>query len=350
MLNLPTIFVAGAGAGVDIDMPVGDRLSDIIASKVDFKYDSYEGGLTSGDRDLLQVLRRVAGEKGDNVNNLMAAGRSIAQGIGYPRSIDAYLNAHQHDKRIEFCAKLAIAQTILEREKVSSVFVPNDVDWKFQNDTKVKQSWLPGLFLILQANIIKEKNLDKIFDNLTIINFNYDRCVEQYLFYVLRAMYQIDAGHAAELISEKLKIFHPYGQVGHLPWEHGSFRKVGFGVVEHQSLPALAQEIKTFNEKIEESKNLDQMRKKIAGAARIVFFGFHFHDQNMELLKPKSPMREQGRLSVIATAWERKLPELVIIERQIRAMVDKKGKWTPIINPDLDCKALFKQYATTLMS
>jgi hypothetical protein len=35
-------------------------------------------------------------------------------------------------------------------------------------------------FGLLQEGIVESRNLETIFDNLAIINFNYDRCVEHF--------------------------------------------------------------------------------------------------------------------------------------------------------------------------
>ena len=38
MIKRPTVFVIGAGAGVDLGMPVGEKLSAIIAQKLDIRF------------------------------------------------------------------------------------------------------------------------------------------------------------------------------------------------------------------------------------------------------------------------------------------------------------------------
>lgn len=58
MLDKPTVFVIGAGAGFDIGMPLGDDLADLIASGVSFYYE--QGNLTKGNGYIADGLQRMA--------------------------------------------------------------------------------------------------------------------------------------------------------------------------------------------------------------------------------------------------------------------------------------------------
>jgi hypothetical protein len=78
MLRQPTVIVVGAGAGVDIDMPVGSVLSGTIASKLNIRFDA--GQRVSGDDIIADALRRVAKERGDNFNEWRAAACAVASG------------------------------------------------------------------------------------------------------------------------------------------------------------------------------------------------------------------------------------------------------------------------------
>src|ERR1051325_3004557 len=120
MLRRPPVFVIGAGAGVDINMPVGSTLSATIADKLNIRFDSAEQ--KSGDRDITAALRRIAKERHENFNEWRAAACSVAGGIRYTRSIDAYLNTHKDNERLKIAGKLAIVQSILEAESNSTVY------------------------------------------------------------------------------------------------------------------------------------------------------------------------------------------------------------------------------------
>lgn len=194
MLAEPTVFVTGtgAGAGHDLGMPVGSTLSDI------------------------------------------------------------FLHTHRDDERVRLCSKLAIAQTIIEHERGCALFTKNEVDRAWRDERAAMSSWLVDLVYVLQEAIVASENKSDVFKNLVIINFNYDRCVEHFLYHALRDAFQLSAVDAAELM-KGLRIFHPYGVVGHLPWQGG--RIVEFGADYHDLL-GLSEGILTFNEQIEDDESL----------------------------------------------------------------------------------------------
>jgi hypothetical protein len=121
MLDRPTVFVLGAGAGAGLNMPLGDTLSDSIANDVKFYIDGSD--LTKGQPRIYHVLRRLAQRENIEMSELVMAGRSIASGIRYTRSIDNYIYAHSGDERIKQVAKIAIVFEILHAERGSAVWV-----------------------------------------------------------------------------------------------------------------------------------------------------------------------------------------------------------------------------------
>jgi hypothetical protein len=199
---------------------------------------------------------------------------------------------------------------------------------------------------MMQDGIVASENLDKSFDNLCIINFNYDRCVEQFLFYALQHLYQIDEKRAGHLM-ERLTIFHPYGQVGFMQWETAARRRVDFGVTDYGELVGLSGEIRTFNEQLEDKEEFVAIREHVGNANRVVFLGFHFHHQNMELLKASGPGRG-GIVNSYVTALDRSEADKNLIDGLIRNMLsDRGGSWNVHVERNRDCKGLFKDYSAT---
>ncbi len=145
----------------------------------------------------------------------------IAEGIKYSRSIDNYVHSHSDKEAVKTVAKIAIVQTILDAERACHISIDPQVHPpRFKDERRAHKSWLSDFFTVLQDGIVESKNLDEIFDNLTIINFNYDRCIEHYLFHVMHRLYPSKGeGHLTGLLNQKLKILHPYGLVGNLPWQ-----------------------------------------------------------------------------------------------------------------------------------
>ncbi len=286
MFRRKTVIVVGAGAGVDVDMPVGTRLSNTIADKLNIRFS--EGHQIGGDQKITDALRQIAKERSESANEWFAAARSVAAGIRYTRSIDAYLNTHRDNERLKISGKLAIAQSILEAERGSAVYIDQMGNREWNNSEKVFGSWLPKWFFMLQDGIVGNENFDALFRNICVIHFNYDRCMEHFLLKAIEDLY--GKGQEATLDAvRKLQIFHPYGAVGSLA--DGKRRQVGFGVTDYGDMVGLSAEINTFNEKLEEGEELNEMRQKISEAEQIVFLGFHFHSQNMALLQAAGPGR-----------------------------------------------------------
>src|SRR5262249_22583782 len=157
-------------------------------------------------------------------------------------------------------AKLAIAQIICECEKRGSLFVDRSkASIAFRENDKVMNSWLEDFFFLLQEHVSRGQ-LDLLLKNLMIINFNYDRCIEHFLMNAIRRVYQKDESTAAELLKKNLRIVHPYGKLGDLPWQSSS--GVNFGGHEYPHpdyLLAMAGGIRTFNEEMRDDESLWRM-------------------------------------------------------------------------------------------
>jgi hypothetical protein len=345
VLRERTVFVIGAGAGRDIDMPVGSALSATIADKTNIKFSEMGRRLDSGDHRIVDALKRIAKERSEDWNLWRAAGCDIHNGLQYTRSIDAYLSTHNHDERLKVSAKLAIVRAILEAEKDSAVAKVANGEWKDRE--KVRTSWLPDFVHVLQDGVSASRNLKNIFDNFCIVNFNYDRCIETFLFYALKDLFRKSDDEIGELV-RSLEIFHPYGQVGFLPWQNKG-RAVSFGADEYGDILGLSDEIRTFNEQIGEGDALKDMHEWVASAQRFIFLGFHFHTQNMELMKCSLP-QTGSRPMIYATVLDRSGPDVSMIQRRIEGMLGQGRTAQGIETVHFDCKRMFVEYGATWMS
>lgn len=242
----------------------------------------------------------------------------IAEGIKYSRSIDNYVHSHSDKEAVKTVAKIAIVQTILDAERACHISIDPQVHPpRFKDERRAHKSWLSDFFTVLQDGIVESKNLDEIFDNLTIINFNYDRCIEHYLFHVMQRLYPSKGeGHLTGLLNQKLKILHPYGLVGNLPWQsRTNFVQCGGGAGNNQA--ALSNQIRTYNEEVDDKQKIADIRGALAEAQLIMFLGFHFHKQNVELLSPTArDPRLSGKVAVYATQGNRSFADLEIIQHR----------------------------------
>jgi hypothetical protein len=294
----------------------------------------------------VDALRHRAKDEHRDLNEYRHAGVNVSKGIGYTRSIDSYLNAHSGDELVTVCAKLAIIHTILHYEKNSALFIdetksPPD----FRGRPKVMASWFAGLMFLLTDGIKKNENLDNIFLNVAFVNFNYDRCLEQFLWLALQDLYLISEEKAAELM-KGLTIIHPYGVVGQLPWQ--GRRRIPFGhKLPAENLVAAAENIRTFNEQVEDEEMLKVLGVEVSAAQRIIFLGSHYHQQNMDLLKAALPARGGG-VTVYGTGVGRSDSDINIIQSQVSAMLSPRGGAVHhYVSNRLDCSGLFKEFGTT---
>ena len=155
---------------------------------------------------------------------------------------------------------------------------------------------------ILSRGIPKE-NVRQIFDPVSFIVFNYDRCVEQFLFHALQKQYGIGDNEAKAIVDD-LTIIHPYGAVDN---------EVEFGATKADFV-ALAAGIKTYTEQVGNAEIVARLGDELARAKAIVFLGFAYHNPNMTLLKPKEPM---SRKMIYGTAYKMSDADIDVVSHQI---------------------------------
>jgi hypothetical protein len=344
MLRTPTVFVIGAGAGYDIGMPLGGALSTTIGDKLDIRFDA--GTRVHGDELIYSAIKLLAKRTDANPNEYRRVGCQVAKGIIHSRSIDGYLHSHKDNKLLQVCGKLAIVRTILEHEARCALYVDDTKrPFNFRNPQSVHSSWFGAFMHMLVDRIVVSENLDAMFSNLAIINFNYDRCVEHFLFHALIDWSNRGEGGIAELLNKRLTIFHPYGLVGRLPWQSGD--GVGFGAeIDENTLAKCSSGIRTFNEELEDREQLEKIQSIITNFDRIVFLGFHFHNQNVALLQARQNAGARNK-QAFATAIHRSAPDIEKIKNDIKGIA---AVGTLHVGEHWDCSKLFNQFGTTFMS
>lgn len=203
MLRSKTVFVIGAGASKEVGLPIGSELASTIRAKMDI-----DG---TGDKDLFNEIIRLSG----NENEYRRAASRIREGIILSESIDNFLDKNNSDPFINLYGKAAIVKSIIEAERNSTMFVSNGQRLNYDN---LASTWYVNFFQMLTRGISKS-NLATVFNNLTFVSFNYDRCLECFLFDALQRDYGIEFSLAADICNTAL-IFHPYGVVGALPHQN----------------------------------------------------------------------------------------------------------------------------------
>jgi hypothetical protein len=122
-----TVFVIGAGASNEADLPISAELKTSIAAALDIRFD-LANRLERGDYKVVEALRlAVAAEDppARDIRPYVHAAWQICKAMPLDTSIDNFINTHPGDAKIELCGKLAIVRTILAAEGQPAVRRPN---------------------------------------------------------------------------------------------------------------------------------------------------------------------------------------------------------------------------------
>ncbi len=336
-----TVIVVGAGASAEFNLPLGRGLAKKIGSDANFEYDWFPNRLKSGNPDLFAALNRACETHYADVNmeSYIAAGKEIAAAMREASSIDSFIHSRDGDKAIEIVAKLGIVNSILREEKHSKLWY----EARHVQDTirfdQIQDTWLPKLTNLIWDGVPKAAVRDRL-RQVTLIIFNYDRCVEHYLLHSLKNYYPIDDLEAQDILQD-LSIIHPYGTVGYLPWELVS-PAVEFGdsVSTARLLQAVAG-IRTFTEQLADDQLTDHIKSSVGKSSLMIFLGFAFHKQNVELLTPRKAGNQR---QVFATALNMSKPVADMLERKLASTFSDGRPGRVSLDSDCTCGDLFDKY------
>lgn len=266
MIRTKTVLVVGAGASSELKFPLGGVLLAEIGRALDFNVSS--GGVTGGSPRIWRELKRTAHTSGKNADDYIFAAWRVRDATHLGLSIDNVIHQLNDDDLVTYCAKLGIAHKLLVAEGSCDLRIhENNRTMTWPN---VRGTWLGGLAqLIVQDK--ERRSIDDIFENLSIISFNYDRTIQRFLPFALASQFAIPDQQAKE-ICQRLPVYHPYGSLGPLRWESRT-GSVEFGDTDRVSLSTVVSNIRTFTEQIEDESHLAPMREAIGSADRIVFLG-----------------------------------------------------------------------------
>ncbi|MER8592394.1 hypothetical protein NKH33_12415 [Mesorhizobium sp. M1182] len=333
MYTKKTVFVVGAGGSREVGLPMGTELAKIIGRKLDFKSNGWEA--TQGDTGIYDGAKSYFKKQGSEVGNneFMQAGRALSSAMANAVSIDNYLHTHGDNDVAVFMGKMGISQSILEAERGSKIHGTNEIiDFRHIDD-----SWHNTFFKMATEGTLRA-NLGGLFSNVSIITFNYDRCIEHYLEQALQNYYHMKPAEAQKVL-RGLEIIHPYGQVGRLPWQAPGGIKFG-QEVEPRDLPDIAFQIRTFTERIEDEAVLGRIRAMIAEAAVIVYLGFSYGDMNMDLMT----IEKSRTKSIFGTGYMISAPNRAAIENRVRQSVGGDTNVRRIEIADLKCNEFLNGY------
>lgn len=256
MITRPTVLILGAGASSAYDFPIGNGL----VSKIISNLRPLSKNETRGSNDWVPFLINEFGLTEQEIYDFQ-------EYLKYSRiSIDLFLEYRPEFLRI---GKLAIALGLISSELESKLF-------------NASRNWLDYLRnkLIAPFNEFGE-------NKLSIITFNYDRSLEQYLFKVLKNTYGKSDDECAKQI-EKIPIIHVHGRLGALPWQDAKGRPYE-GTINHESVKLASEQIIIMSEGQDTSpqfqKAFELMKDAIINKGYIYFLGFGYNEISLKRLK-----------------------------------------------------------------
>lgn len=311
MIRTKTTFIIGAGASVELSLPSNEDLLLKIGQSFDFS--RLDTPTQTRDTLLLsQYLAKLAGRIGKGEQDMYAAAERLKVAARLGRSIDTVLDQHDTDPLIAACGKLAIVHFICQAEAKSIVRltarVPGDLP------IQGTETWLYQFGQLLTSGVPRSQ-VERIFDNVSIICFNYDRAIEHFVPHAMVMAFGMSLQEAQAIVSAKLRIIHPYGTVGRLPWQPGEGAEVEWGTEQPWNVHNLAGGIRTSGQIMRDHQAVMQMRSLVASAKRLVFLGYGFQPQNFDMLIDFSLSHDP---EVLATVWGMSANNVSAIVRTLR--------------------------------
>lgn len=278
---IKTVVIVGAGASKSFDptgtMPVGSELAEQIERLMD------EELLTRHSTDFGPIAGSFSRNGGVDGSHYAAMAR-IRDSIHSKNSIDDFISEWSDVPHLEAIAKRAIAICILAGESASQLM---DLDVLEQDGgfagrmRSMRPTWLATIARSINPEA-RRRDFDQVFQGLTFITFNYDRCIEQYLYAYATRSLNVPPPEAAALVS-RVPIHHVYGSLGPLPFARGT---LGFGDPNHLLIEYAAANIRTYSE--ETTPGVRLIQERVHGAENVILLGLGFHPQNLKIIAGES--------------------------------------------------------------
>jgi len=344
-------LVVGAGASAECNLPTGAKLKHRISELLDIRFPpDIEAQQLSGDSLIYHAFKVEAGNTSSNGRDIYSyqqMGWRIRDAMPQAPSIDNFIDVNRGDELLEQCCKLAIVRAILDAEKHSPLYFDLQKSQHKPRFDELETTWLTAFFQLLTENC-EIKQLAARLSRLTLIVFNYDRCIEHYLFHAFQNYYGVPENTAAELMTH-LTIYHPYGTVGSLPWQNQP-KKIDFGANPSvDNLLNLAGQIRTFTEGTDpSSSSIVNIREKLLDAQTVIFLGFAYHKLNLELLKSRRTIHVKHKIArYFGTAFKISPSNCDIIHKELTNLGGTSIKQIEM-RKDLTCAQLFGEYWRSL--
>lgn len=280
MIRTDTTLIIGAGANREIEMPDGPDLLAKIAGG--FEFERLDSEVKS--RDLISLnhlFQQIAGEVGLSYEELVRGASAIRDATLVTDNIDAILEQYGDDDAVVTAGKLAIVYYTLQAESKSTLAAEPRAAGELP--LRGTENWLFQLGQLIVKGVPRAK-ADECFEKLSIVCFNYDRAIEHYLPWVVQRAFGMSYAESCELVAGRLRIVHPYGVAGRLPWQDEGSKVVGWGEDNPENIVALAKGIYTASQRGQSRQFQSYLRAEMSRGKRLGFLGFGFDPMNVAML------------------------------------------------------------------
>ena len=342
MFRRPITFVIGAGASHELGLPLGNGLLSQIGTLLATSENNFDF-YGFANRDFENRITEAIQNKHimHDGATFRAAADEILKAIPLAKSIDNLLFSKSEDTAIVELGKAAIANCIYHAEATSALLSQErgaqHRELKPLNNAYLQNTWFTKLAAELFAGTTKSTFKNSL-KHVRFVVFNYDRCLEQFLWMATKAYFDVDDHAASELLSE-VQFIHPYGDLGELPWQQKS-DGVPYGKPIRSNPFEISKRLMTFGESVG-SETSDQIRDAMTQAETLIFLGFGFLSQNMELLGGASAEQMYG------TAFKVSDIDRESTTRWLRLAFRRKHGSEPYLK-DTQCAGLLNELSITL--
>ena len=317
MIDIPTVFILGAGASV----PYGYLIAADLRTSIIKNF-----------HDQLYLLLKKEGIEEPDVKNFVDGAQefiNVFKRSGV-ESIDKFLSVTPSFTNY---GKIAIILSMLHEEKKSNLH-------KETGPSGAREDWYKLLFNRMISELKQPSDFVKFRENkVAFITFNYDRSFDYFLYDSFSHTF-FDKRREFETSINKyipFPIIHVYGQVDEIKWFGGSDYHASY---DFRTIEKLSHNIKVIEER---SRDLDEIAKIISTHKRIFFLGFRYAEENMDAIGMPESVNEDW--NIYGTAYGMTEKEISNVKKTfIKNFRDKSGR---ITNPRIEnktCYELLREY------
>ncbi|MBZ2164476.1 hypothetical protein [Methanobacterium spitsbergense] len=252
MFETATVLILGAGASMPYGYPSGEDLRSYIIKNL------------SNDESKLNEIIQL-GYSLKDVKNFV---NDLKGSQTY--TIDEFIESREELIEIGKCA---IAQALIPYESKNKLYEENN-----------PQHWYRLLFKRMRTKKFEDFDSNEI----SIVTFNYDRSIEEFLFNTIQRLYGKSNDKCSEKINE-IPIVHVYGKLGDLEWQNSMGRPYDPKITS-MKLKSAAMGIRTMHDY--DKMGIKKIKNFCKKCKELYFLGFGYDPINLRRLDILSDIKE----------------------------------------------------------